>query len=288
MKLVSIFLLVFFSYIIGYAQDATPEDRTVNITTTDGSKIKGTILSQDDKTITIETAYGQSTISKKDIESLEYLESEGSQANKDEYSGSHYLLDQTAFGLKKGQSYYENTYLFLNTYAVGITDNFSVSVGAELANVLFGGQLPGILLTPKLSFPFKKGAFSLSTSLLSIPDYDGGYQSGGILQAKVSFGSLQNNFTVGIGRFYTISDGFEEDASPISIGGIKRLSEKVSILSENWIAINDSYVGGVLSFGLRFHSKSNNNFLTLSLLRPTEDTDPLIAIPFFSGTISLK
>jgi len=61
----------------------------------------------------------------------------------------------------------------------------------------------------------------------------------------------------------------------------------LSLITENVFVTGSGFIEGVISGGVRIHGKSGN-FLTISLFRPTEDTGPLIAIPFFSGTVRLK
>lgn len=265
-------------------------DQKVKIVTKDGTVLTGTILKSDTDKITLVTSYGEIAVKRDDVVSLDYPDvhiagDEDDLDYMDRYSGSHYLFGQSAHGLKQGQLYYENTYLFLNTVTYGVTDNFSIGGGFEAISILFESNFPFTYLTPKLSFPFKYGAFSVGTTILFSP-YDD-FDAVGLLSGAVTLGGLRDNFTVGVGLGYTFED-VAEDFYPISISGMKRISDRVSLVTENVIATGDGYTEGFLSAGVRIHGRTSGNFLTLSLWRITEDMGDFLAFPFFSGTIKIR
>jgi len=257
----------------------------IQIETLDGTILSGDIIEQDGRNIKIKTAYGESSIPKNEIKSFSSLNPDDVE-DDETYSGSHYLFGQSAFGLKKGQSYYENTMILLNSYTVGVTDNFSLSMGGEAGSLLFGASFPSLYFIPKFSFPFEKGAFSISSIILTVPTEN--FTSVGFLTAGLTLGDLENNFTIGTGVGFSFSEGFAEGIYPVTLSGIFRVKENLSLVTENWIVTESDFTEGIVSLGVRFHSKKNNNFLTVSLFRPTVDTDSFIAFPFFSGTIALK
>ena len=109
----------------------------------------------------------------------------------------------------------------------------------------------------------------------------------GLFQSAVTLGDLDKNFTFGVG--YGLSFGNDDDGIvPINFSGVTRVSDNISLVSENYLIVGNFGATGILSFGIRFHSRTNNNFLTLSLLRPTEDTGLFLFVPFFSGTIAIN
>jgi len=283
MKILPIIIFAIFSFTLSAQVTDTLAQRTVKIKTLDGTIISGELLSQDANTMTVKAHYGQSTIKKSNIAELEYIQ-EPQDLRGNSYSGSHYLFNQSAFSLGKGRTYYENTYLALNAFTFGVPDNFSVTAGMEFVS-LFASRFPGIFVTPKVSIPFEGGAFALSTTFFTYPSESFNV---GIMQATFTLGDLDNNFSVGAGYGYSFEDGFQDDVIPVFISGITRVSDRVSILSENVIVTGDGFTEGVLSAGVRVHGKKSNNFLTVSLMRPTEDTGSLIAWPFFSGTVAIR
>lgn len=66
------------------------------------------------------------------------------------------------------------------------------------------------------------------------------------------------------------------------MSAIVRLKDNLSLLSDNNFYIADNFFEGIYSLGLRVHNKKRNNFLTVGLWRITENTSPLMAIPFVS------
>ena len=95
----------------------------------------GTIIERSDREITILTdANTKIQILLVNIQDIRAIPK--SQIHNGEYwypnpNDSRYLFAPSAFNLKKGEGYYQNTYLFINTFNYGITDNFSMGIGFE-------------------------------------------------------------------------------------------------------------------------------------------------------------
>ena len=279
-------LLSFFLLLISVSCFGQDVNEKVKIVTNDGTVLTGTLSLSDSESVTIKTAYGETKINRSEIVSLDYIDRESDDDSEDDrYSGSHYLFGQSAYGLKKGQAYYENTYLFLNSFTYGVSDNFSIGGGFEVASPLFGGEFPITFITPKLSIPFEGGAFAVTSTVFVFP-YDGGFAAG-LLSGALTLGNLRSNFTLGVGAGFTFEDGIEDGFVPFSVSGIQRVSEKLSLITENVFVAGDGFTEGIISGGVRIHGE-NGNFLTISLFRPTEDTGFVFALPFFSGTVILK
>jgi len=294
MKYFNIIFLLLFA-LASYAQDDTGS--SVKVTTIDGSIIIGTISESDTDKMIIITSYGKSEIRMDQIKKVSYQESSpplstvtDSLSNKavlgdNNYSASHYLFSNSGYGLQKGESYYENTYLVWNTFGVGFSDNFSINFSGELISPLFLENLPVIAITPKFSVPIKnKGAFSLSSTLFTFPDGSDGSEFGGFLNAGLTLGSRLNNITfnaaIGYGSRFDLND-----FQPYSISTMLKISDRLSFVSENWIFNGEDFLEGAYSINLRYHFTNNRSSFTFGLWRPTEDTDPLLAIPFASGLI---
>lgn len=287
MRILTLLLLMLFTYsAIGQEREET-DDRKVTIKLEDGSILTGTILTEDENIIKLESSYGETSIDRRDIESITYSNRGSEKKNKNDasYSSTHYLLTQSGYGLRKGQSYYENTYVFWNSYTVGFSDKFSVSLGGEALSPLTG-NFPILFVTPKLSFPFKSGAFGLSTTIFTIP-FDG-LTTAGFLQGSLTLGDRQNNFTIGSGIGYRFSGDIQDEFFPVILSGMKQISDRISLVSENWFITDIDGIVGILSFGVRIHSRTRNNYLSAGLWRTTLDQDFLLAIPFISGLVSIN
>ena len=277
--------------LIGFTSIAQSDDpKIVEIITVDGAVIKGEILEETtDKVILQSQTLGRIELLRKDIKSLNYTNTEISGIPIDYHGSTRYLVSPNGYLLKKGQSYYENIGVFFNSYAVGITDNFNVAVGGEIASLLFGEQFPIIYVSPKFGLPFKNdsGSWSIGTTFFSSPSND--FEGFGFLNTSVTLGNRNSNFSIGTGLGYSFSDGIAEGIIPVLAGGNWRLSKKISLVTDNFIIFSsdgfDTFA--VLSAGVKIHFDSGASF-NAALWRPTEGIGDLIALPFVSVTIPLS
>lgn len=283
--LTTIFLLCI--TLLSYSQNT--KDEQVTVITINGLTIVGTIEKSNSEVMVLKTEFGKAEILMDKIKKVSYQKIENEpfvemgKLGDNNYSGSHYLFSSSAFGLQYGESYYENTYLFWNTYATGLSKNFSISVSGELISPLFSRNLPVIAFSPKLSLPIEDiGAFSLSSTIFSFPN--NGNQFGGFINAGLTLGNRQNNVTIN-GAMGWGSEISLDEFNPFSISTMFKLSDKLSLISENWIFTGDGFTEGAFSLNLRYHFTNNRSSFTFGLWRPTEDTDPVIAIPFAAGII---
>jgi len=126
----------------------------------------------------------------------------------DYYNSTHLFLAPTGFGLKKGQSYYQNILLFGNSYSHGISDVFSITVGGEIASLLFSSRIPILYIAPKFSFEVSN---SVSTSVGAIfftsPQED--FTGVGLAYGALSFGYRNNNLSLGAAFVFSSGNGFE-------------------------------------------------------------------------------
>ncbi|NNE26851.1 MAG: hypothetical protein HKN09_08410 [Saprospiraceae bacterium] len=277
--------------------DTVKYNRTVDITLTDGSVIRGELISSNDDVWIIESpTLGRLNIEIERIKKTELIR----QTEKDKdikgvtidyHNSTHHIVGQSAYNLKKGQSYYENIYVFWNTYTTGITDNFSISMGGEIASLLFASNLPVLYIAPKYSMPFKNntGAFAVGATIFTAPEAN--FNSFGFITGTVTIGHRNNNFSLSSGIGWSSNDGFDNSIVPISISTMQRLGPKLSFISENWIIFESSGFDdsiALLSAGLRIHFKKPGSAFNVGLWRPTEDTGNIIGIPYVSVTIAIN
>ena len=157
---------------------------------------------------------------------------------------TRYLFGPSAFNLKKGEGYYQNTMVGLNSFNVGITDNFSIGGGLELFSLIAG--YPVFIITPKVGFKVSNN-FNAGGGVLYAKAGDAG--SLGIVYGLGTIGNVDHNLTGGLGWGF-IEDEFS--ASPvITISGMTRLSKRVALVSENWFITSNGF-DGIISYGVRF------------------------------------
>lgn len=126
----------------------------------DGSRFIGNILHKDSINLVIKTA----SIPRIELE-LHNIKRIKNIDKADMIDGTYwfpnpnptrYLYVPSAFTLKKGEGYYQNTWLTLNSFNVGITDNMSIGGGVEFfttVNALRDHNIsPIFFITPKFGF----------------------------------------------------------------------------------------------------------------------------------------
>lgn len=229
----------------------------------DGEEIVGRYVSSDSLNIVFSTrSIPSMQIPLKNVREVEVL-SERS-FKKGVYwfpnpNSTRYLFSPSAFNLKKGEGYYQNTYLFLNSFNVGVTDNISVGGGIEFlstfASLAAGDFKPIFFLTPKASFRvtdnFHAGAGVL---YFSIPDFFSDEETEkrtgvGVAYGIGTLGNPDHNLTGGAGWGFVRGDFAREPF--LTISGMTRISRKTALVTENWLVPDDGYYG-IYSYGFRF------------------------------------
>jgi hypothetical protein len=232
---------------------APPRDTATNvrIEMLDGTVLLGKIKSRGEGVLSLTTLSGvEANVPVSQIREMTSIDI--TSIHKGEYwfenpNATRYLFGPSAFNLKKGEGYYQNTWLLLNSFNYGITDYFSIGGGIELISTFNGS--PSFILTPKVGFKTgEKTALGGGLLLVNVGDF---FDSNtlGIAYGVITRGTVNRNITAGVGWGFV--DG-EFSARPITtFSGLTRVSKKVALLSENWIIPSDSYYP-FFSYGVRF------------------------------------
>jgi hypothetical protein len=156
--------------------------------------------------------------------------------------------------LAKGDGYFSDTYVFFLNFVGGLTSRVTFGGGLSVfptndltQNVFY--LTPKVGLIQSSSFNLAAGALIGYAGFSGFDDTGDDVGSFGIVYGVGTAGSPDASFTVGLGFGYG-GGGFGEDPI-VMIGGEKRVSRRVSLLSENYIVPGVSD-GTLLSYGLRF------------------------------------
>jgi hypothetical protein len=232
-------------------QTTTPQRWIVE--TKDGNTIQGIFLGQSEAGIRLLTeSTGEITIPMSAVKNFKILEERNFVKGEywfDNPNATRYFFSPSAFSLKKGEAYYQNTYLLINSFNVGITDRFTLGGGFEIIST-FTGQ-PIFFITPKYTFPindkWRAGTGILYVNSTISDSFDGFGAGYGI----VTYGNLDNNATLGVGYGYV--EGELAKRPMVNLSGMKRISRKTALVTENWIfPSNSAFSGNMFSYGLRF------------------------------------
>lgn len=262
------------------AIDSTEKKIAVIVSLKNGNEYIGVILNQTKDEIILDSQkHGEISIKWQDISSITDINKEDidKKGRYYEYNlqSTRYFFGPNGFGLKKGEGYYQNVWIFFNQASYGITEYFSMSAGIVPAFLIAGTPTPAWVV-PKFSIPIKKDFFTIGVGGLF----------GAIIGDGTTFGIGFGSFTLG-NRNYNLSfslgfgmvDG-EWSSNPVmTLSGMARVSRKTYLLTENYFFPDNLTL---LSFGAR--SFAGRVGIDYGLFLPMQ-VDIFIAIPWLGVTI---
>lgn len=222
-----------------YAQSDknTPETEQAVIKTTDGNTMIGTVEREDENHVWLKTeSYGIIQIKKSDIISRKLMKQD--QIKDGEFwfenpNATRNLYGPTGYGLRKGEGYYQNFYVALNSVSYGFTDYFTLGVGLVPFVIEDFGFYT---ITPKFSFPIIKEKLNAGAGLLYARIGD---VNAGIGYGVLTYGGRDNNITIGAGYGYADEEWTQRPI--ITLSGMTRLSKRISLVTENWLIATTNY-----------------------------------------------
>lgn len=230
-----------------------------NIELNDGTILTGNIVNETETQIDIHLAdIGILKIQRDKIKRMISVDASKKDRKSFWFKNPHatrLLFAPTAIPLERGEGYYQNTYLIVNMFNYGVGNNFSIGGGFDFITMF--GNIAQDEWRPMLNFNIKSG-FKVSENFhlgigglyLTMPSEF----SAGIIYGISTIGSYNTNLTVGLGWGFS-DDGFEGNPF-ITFGGMARLSERIWLISENWLAPVDGHdYYFVFSYGVRFAAK---------------------------------
>ncbi len=259
-----IYLLLFCSFQLGYSQD-TNNKQVYRVTLNDKSSYIGEITEETTSTLVLinQTTGVKTELPTTQIQKKELL-SESSIKNNEYWfenpNATRYLFGTSAFNLKQGEGYYQNTMLLLNSFNVGITDYFSIGGGIEFLSTFItlsqGSFNPIIYFTPKVGFSVADNIHVGGGVLLaSIPQFGETSNTGlGMLYGLGTYGNLDHNVTATIG--WGSVDGNSFNKPLITVSGMTRVAKKTALVTENWLIPTDSSYEPIFSYGVRFFGEN--------------------------------
>ena len=260
--------------------------KTYTVTLNDGSTISGTLVSIDDNEVVIKSGtMGEVRLQKVNIKSMTQVSSFNEKKSGIWFTNPNptkYLLGNSAIPLEKKSGYYQNTWIFVNSFSYGITNNISISAGFEILSIFAGGDGPyAFYINPKASFKiadnFYAGANILYANTIKTVEEFGGLAT---FNGFATYGNKNNNITGGVG--FGWADGEFSSKPVIVISGMVRASKRIGFISENWIlpGVNeDGGYYGIYSYGIRFLGEKISVDLAF-LNNPDIASELIIGIPW--------
>lgn len=269
------------------AQEPVDSLKIYQVETVDGNTFVGNILSRDEKVLVIKTELGLLNIPYRNVKTVKEVkpaEMVGGQVWPENPHSSRYFYLPNGYGLRKGEGYYQNTWIFFNQVSYGFTNNFSMGVGL-VPSFLFGANGAPVWITPKFSIPVKHDKWNIGAGAL-IGSYVGkanGYAPViGMVYGVSTFGSRDKNFTVGTG--FAFADDEWASTPVFSLGGTIRAGKRHYFLTENYFFFGNGEMGSLVWLGGRFASPS----LAIDyggIMPVFGEMNQIIIIPWLSITI---
>ena len=212
----------------------------------DGSRLFGTVVSQDDSQVVLQTQAGTIVTAKRDeIASLEQVSMhmiDGRFIPSDP-NATRLFFGPTGRSLAKGTTYL-GVYEFLMPFVqVGVTDRLSIGGGTPLVFGLQGGGRP-FWVTPKLQL-VNTADTQLAVGAFHVFDSNG---DGGVGYMVGTHGGADASVTVGAGLAYG-SGGSRSGV--LMAGGERQVRRNMKLMTENYVWKDGN---GVASAGVRFFS----------------------------------
>ena len=285
--IINCFILLIALMFIGLtcmAQDKS-QVKSFQIDTKDGNSYIGQVLSTDSVKVVFKSdLLGEITIRQDEIKKMTALDVkrvvEGQYWLENPQS-TRYFFSPNGYGLKKGEGYYQNIWVMMNSFAVGVNDYVSIG-GGIIPLFLFAGSPTPAYITAKVSLPVVKDKINLGAGLLAgtvIGEPDTGF---GIFYGLATFGSKNENVTLGMGYAFASDEG--TSAPMFNLNGMIRVGPKGYLLTENYLFTNGSSTVLLLSFGGRTIIKGAG--LDYGLIIPaSSEMDSFVAIPWLGITV---
>jgi hypothetical protein len=287
--LILVFLLSCITIQRSYSQNTQADTASIyRIETTDGNEYLGTILFRDSITIRVKTInIGIIALKWKDINKVVRLEKEEIRNGSDWFQvlqSTRYFWSPNGYGLRKGESYYQNIWVLYNQMGTGISDNFSIGLGLIPLFLIAGTPTP-VWITPKFSIPVVPDKFNLGIGALTGIVAGASSTGFGILYGLATLGSHDKNITVGLG--YGFAAGSWTQRPLLSLSGMLRVSKKGYLMTENYlINFPDSKL---MIVGLGGRSLIRKAGLDYGLAIPVyTGMSTFIAIPWLGLTIPIE
>jgi hypothetical protein len=251
MRKVIFLFLITLNFSVGYGQTPSDSVDIYLIETTDGNQYIGQIQERNSSIIRMKTEHlGEIRIKVVDIRKFEMIRREfpaGEEFWFDNPLATRFYWSANGYGLRKGEGYYQNAWVFFNQFSVGLSDNISLG-GGLMPLFLLGGTPTPVWISPKISIPISRDKFNLGTGVLLGTVIGEQNATFGLIYGITTFGSKDKNVSIGMG--YGILDGQFSTLPAISFSTMIRTGRRGYFISENYLIPSDPTVF-LLSFGGR-------------------------------------
>jgi hypothetical protein len=241
----------------------------VTVSTIDGSSIVGRVVATNDSSIQVQTSGGILTIPFTSIRSVQTASQRAAEGWFPNPNATRLFFAPTGQMLKKGEGYFSDYELFFPGVAYGLTDNFTIGGGVSVFPTGVDDQI--YYVTPKIGMSVGEKVH-LGAGIIAGGEIGGDGDVAGIFYGVGTYGTGDASITGGLGYGFA---GDDVTSEPLAmIGGEKRISKRVALVTENYFvtsAVGDPLVSG----GVRLMSEKLTVDFGLFKLLGNDDDIPL-------------
>jgi hypothetical protein len=250
-----------------FAEEASPD--AITITLRDGGTLVGTIVAEDETSVTLRTRSGvELKLPKEAIVSRGEVAATGAIAPASRLSDpneSRLMFAPTGRPLGKGNGYFSDHYVLFPGFAYGLTENLSIAGGVS--------AVPAVSLSEQVFYASVSSGWQLGQkAAVAIGGFYAGQRDFGAaaLFGVSTFGPPDRSLSMGLallaerdqqdvwgphGEYLDTRTQWRfRDAPVLMLGGSLRLSRSVSLISESWLFLGSDFDLAQQPFGfaLRF------------------------------------
>ncbi|NQZ77296.1 MAG: hypothetical protein HRT61_14515 [Ekhidna sp.] len=142
------------------------------------------------------------------------------------FQTTNYFASNSGYGLQKGEGYYKNIWLVFNNFSYGITDKFSLGIGAIAS--FFWNEATPIWVTGRLTTPVIENQLNIGGGVLYGTVESSSF---GLFYGVVTVGTRDRNISFGLGTGF--SDGLFEDTY-INLDATFRATKRFYFVAESY------------------------------------------------------
>jgi len=252
------------------------------ITLRDGSAVLGRIIQSWGDSARVESMAGVLTLRRANVASVKLVRASSIHDGTywpDDPNATRLFFGPTGRMLKKGEGYIANHWLFFMDGYGGVTDRFTLGGAMTVVpsdnfirnNIYFIS--PKVAITQSEQFNTAAGVW---LGMAPFSDAIGSVNTFGIAYGVATWGGPDGALTLGGG--YGFAEGKTARNPVVMVGGTRRLSRRVSFVTENWIFPNVDYP--LVSAGLRLIGENVSWDLGVITVLGTSSTIP---VPWFGA-----
>lgn len=228
------------------AQVHTPVDSLILFELTNGQRIAASILHEDERKFIVLTSRGtKDTLAKYRIIAQRTANKsdfvKGKLIFKNEYPYTYYF-SPSALPLKKGTGYLSLPLFFACKSQYAFTEHFSMGITTSFVFFPF-------ILNARYSMNLSKDLHAAISADYLKTDWYNPTELNGAIYATVTKGSIENNFTISMGKGFVYNPGNSKHSEIVSLSGIKRISPKKSFMGECLFMFRDGPAVSILRAG---------------------------------------